>query len=454
MYGSDEFFYSDYDVDLLILLFGYSDTAVMVDGSGENEKAKDVIDCGDEDTPCKTLAYGAQHIIPSPDSIIQFTSGTPLEGTVLMNGYALTPKDAEKEEIRMSVLADGKIECVKGANTIKLILFDATNINSGNTFIHVKNTASLTINTTTVCLQSQHTNSSDNQPNIIVEGNVTMEYSSFIVGKNPEGSMMMKRNGNGERDGEKNEEGENGMCGWNTSVILFDGSGTINTIDHCTFVNTSEGALGVVNGATISLRECKFDSKLMIEQFSSFRRNIFCRDSTIQIQSSDSKKKNEEEGIWGREGSSLWIDSEQCTIQRGDRMVSHPLFIPELSSAEVHRRISDGNGYELVIYGATLIPCSLSYAIKFDSDETEEREIPFDSFVSDSTVITPWTDEETEQYEKASSVELWLMMDGERVSERYTLKQQSGKLARAFTRSAGLIFPLSISSASASSTTL
>ncbi|KAK2956339.1 hypothetical protein BLNAU_8706 [Blattamonas nauphoetae] len=86
--------------------------------------------------------------------------------------------------------------------------------------------------------------------------------------------------------------------------------------------------------------------------FPSLRRNVLCSNGKVSI---------EAVGGDGHSSPHHWISSRNCSVEKEDKILPAPFFVPTLSSTQSKSKLDlNTNQYEIVLKGETLIPCGLS----------------------------------------------------------------------------------------------
>ncbi|KAH7815693.1 uncharacterized protein MONOS_121 [Monocercomonoides exilis] len=187
-------------------------------------------------------------------------------------------------------------------------------------------------------------------------------------------------------EGNKNSEvldnsvcNTNELCSWNGS--LADVQNSTSTMKDTTIANSSIGGMSVFGGSMM-IEDGKFiNNNPKIENYQSIRRNIVCAGSGLLKVAS----VKGEDGV--KEGSSLWILNEGCTLKGIAEERESAFFIPQLERVE-----SEENGGEttLKFLGSLLVPCNLSFRVvkRVGSEALVER-YSFEEgrFVSEAEVL-------------------------------------------------------------------
>ncbi|KAH7814704.1 uncharacterized protein MONOS_18473 [Monocercomonoides exilis] len=189
-----------------------------------------------------------------------------------------------------------------------------------------------------------------------------------------------------ELEGNKNSEvmdnsicNTNELCSWNGS--LADVQNSTSTMKDTTIANSSIGGMSVFGGSMM-IEDGKFmNNNPKIENYQSVRRNIVCSGSGLL------KVASVKGGDGVKEGSSLWVLNEGCTLGGIAEERESVFFIPELENVEAEE---DGSVTRLKFVGLLLVPCNLSFRVvkRVGSEELVERySFEEGGFVSEAEVL-------------------------------------------------------------------
>ncbi|KAH7830795.1 uncharacterized protein MONOS_3582 [Monocercomonoides exilis] len=179
---------------------------------------------------------------------------------------------------------------------------------------------------------------------------------------------------------EKNENSkEEHICKWASSVVSFVNSTA--TLKDITIANSSMGGMSVFGGSMTIEKSEFINNNPKIGNYKSVRRNIICAGSGLLNMTSVKG------GDGVKDGSSLWVLNEGCTLGGIAEERESVFFIPELESVEAEE---DGSVTRLKFAGLLLVPCNLSFRVvkRVGSEALVER-YSFDEggFVSEAEVL-------------------------------------------------------------------
>ncbi|KAK2960261.1 hypothetical protein BLNAU_4814 [Blattamonas nauphoetae] len=152
-----------------------------------------------------------------------------------------------------------------------------------------------------------------------------------------------------------------------------------------------QGAVSMVGGE-MTLTGCIFhDNTPSNTDFPSLRRNLFCSDGKVLI-----------ETIGGGDGLSSphhWISTNNCSVEKEDKLLPAPFFVPTLSSTKSTSTFNrKAKMFEIVLKGETFIPCGLSLEV-FEGivlSETEFTEGKHILVELDPSKMTSWKEDTIE----------------------------------------------------------
>ncbi|KAH7816610.1 uncharacterized protein MONOS_18204 [Monocercomonoides exilis] len=169
------------------------------------------------------------------------------------------------------------------------------------------------------------------------------------------------------------------VCKWNGSLIHLSHAAAL--MKDVTISNSSSGGLSLeASNMTIEKGEF-YENSPLISKYPSLRRNIFCFNSAsitiISLKGGDGLKDN----------TSLWITSEDCSMEGIAQERLSSFFIPQLESATLDESESEA---KIKFVGSLFLPCDLSFKLICTVNDVElaERYL-FDenSFVSETEVV-------------------------------------------------------------------
>ncbi|KAK2950932.1 hypothetical protein BLNAU_14122 [Blattamonas nauphoetae] len=139
-------------------------------------------------------------------------------------------------------------------------------------------------------------------------------------------------------------------CGWDHAAIELVNCST--EISNSKLTRLSQGAIQMSHGH-LSIELCSFhDNSPNHTSFPSLRRNVICSDEGVVDVGSL-------EGCDGFEGSSGWFWLDDCSLTGSGLPQESALFVPTLSSNSTAVFDKKSKEFEILIVGATLIPCGL-----------------------------------------------------------------------------------------------
>lgn len=219
-----------------------------------------------------------------------------------------------------------------------------------------------------------------------------------------------------------NYDEHDGVCEWSSSLLYL--SNCEAKLSHSVFAHSSSGGVFVSSGKLV-VNDCTFhnnDPSLL--DYPSVRRNIFCRDGAVVVNSMSTgeeeaamsenenennrnlKKQsylqnndddNDDDDIYytktdfssssSSNPSSLWISPVKCTVTGAAVSSSlSPFFTPQLQSTKLVSR-SNESFVEYQLRGSLLLPCSTSLVVFCDGAEAEKRNYPITEYVNESYAV-------------------------------------------------------------------
>ncbi|KAK2944315.1 hypothetical protein BLNAU_20760 [Blattamonas nauphoetae] len=187
---------------------------------------------------------------------------------------------------------------------------------------------------------------------------------------------------------EPNEEMSD-ICWWKDSHITLDNcSSAFHSVE---MKHLPQGAVSIVGGE-LTLTSCTFiDNSPSNADFPSLCRNVLCSDGKVSI-----------ETIGGGDGLSSphhWISTNDCSVEKEDKILPAPFFVPTLSSSKSTSKFDTTQEmYEIVLKGETLIPCGLSLEVfeRLALSETEFSEGDHIFVELDPSEVKSWKEDTIE----------------------------------------------------------
>ncbi|KAH7823289.1 uncharacterized protein MONOS_785 [Monocercomonoides exilis] len=166
------------------------------------------------------------------------------------------------------------------------------------------------------------------------------------------------------------------LCKWNTSFLHFSKS-VVNIRD--TTISDTSGALSVFGGSVTLEKSEFYNNAPFIDGYTGIKRNILCSNmGTVNI---DSLKGGD--GV--KDNSSLWILSDNCTLEGIIKERSSPLFIPKLDELNIDASKED---VQLQFIGSDFVPCNFSFQVVMTvNGQAEVLNFDFESILSESEAI-------------------------------------------------------------------
>ncbi|KAK2955964.1 hypothetical protein BLNAU_9124 [Blattamonas nauphoetae] len=187
---------------------------------------------------------------------------------------------------------------------------------------------------------------------------------------------------------EQNEEVTD-ICSWmDSSITLTNCSSAFHSVE---MKHIPQGAVSIVGGE-LTLTYCTFiDNSPSNIDFPSLRRNVMCSEGKVSI-----------EAVGGGDGHSSphhWISTHNCSVEKEDKVLPTPFFIPTLSSTESTSTFDrKAEMYEIVLTGETFIPCGLSLEV-FERVKLSESEFSEGEHILvelDASEVTSWKEDSIE----------------------------------------------------------
>ncbi|KAK2949807.1 hypothetical protein BLNAU_15289 [Blattamonas nauphoetae] len=140
------------------------------------------------------------------------------------------------------------------------------------------------------------------------------------------------------------------LCLWETGMIqLKDSTAELHS---CELGSLTGGAIWM-DGGTLALTTVTFVENGHTTFFPSAQKNVRCVSGDITIQRETTPA-----------GFSHWISSDECDVTLGSDEVPAPFFVPSLDGSKSKSVLNKKkDGFDVVIVGTTLIPCSLELEI-------------------------------------------------------------------------------------------
>ncbi|KAK2956353.1 hypothetical protein BLNAU_8720 [Blattamonas nauphoetae] len=150
-----------------------------------------------------------------------------------------------------------------------------------------------------------------------------------------------------------NENDEVQLCEWSNSLLSL---ADCSSFFHFTEMkHLPQGAISTIGGE-LTLSSCTFlDNSPSNTNFPSLRRNVMCSDGKVLV---------EAVGGDGHSSPHHWISTHNCSVEKEDKILLAPFFVPTLSSTKSKSKLDKkAKKYEIVLKGETFIPCGLSLEV-------------------------------------------------------------------------------------------
>ncbi|KAK2942537.1 hypothetical protein BLNAU_22524 [Blattamonas nauphoetae] len=179
------------------------------------------------------------------------------------------------------------------------------------------------------------------------------------------------------------------LCSWSdSSIILHNCSSSFHTVE---MKHLPMGAVSL-DGGELFLTGCIFlDNSPSAPDFPSLHRNVFCSDGKVSI-----------EAVGGGDGHSSphhWISTHNCSVEKEDKILPAPFFVPSLSSnTSTSKFNTTEQKFDIVLKGETFVPCGLSLEVfeRIAHSKTEFSEGEHVLVELDPSEVTTWKEDTIE----------------------------------------------------------